>query len=300
MAGLRAEYTSIRGNSPTMNTSFERNYLGWFPSTYIQYEINERQGLNLSYSRKINRPSYWQLNPFRLYIDPFTFTSGNPDLNPQYQNTITLRYNLSGYSANLIYTHTSDLFQRDFVQDDTNRVMSIIPKNEGTSETLSFNVFAPIKISKWYKLNAYAQASYNMIDTRLSGEDFKKNHFEAYTSLQHQFTILPTLKANVHMDCMLPGWFGVYQTEKMWGMNVQVEKSLIDNRLNLVLSCRDIFNTNSLFVGKVNFANMNQRIRENNNSRSVMVTARYNFGSQQIRGARSRSVGIEEEIGRAR
>jgi hypothetical protein len=300
MAGLRAEYTSIEGNSPTMNSTFKRSYLGWFPSAYVQYQINEKQGLNLSYSRKIDRPNFGQLNPFRMYIDPFTFASGNPDLNPQYRNTIALRYNISGYSANLIYTHTSDLFQRDFVQDDENRTLSIIPKNVGKSETVGLNIFAPIEIAKWYKLNAYSQATYNMVDTRLSGEEFKKNYLAAYASLQHSFTILPTLRANVFMDWVKTGWFGVYQTSNTQSMNVQVEKSFLDKRLNVALSCDDIFNTNSRFIAKVDFANMNQSIRENNFNRMVMVTARYNFGSQQIRGARSRSVGIEDEMGRAR
>jgi hypothetical protein len=78
MAGLRVEYTSTQGESPTMDTTFKHNYLDWFPSAYLQYQINEKQALNFSYSRKITRPGYGLLNPFRKYADPFTYSSGNP------------------------------------------------------------------------------------------------------------------------------------------------------------------------------------------------------------------------------
>ena len=80
-------------------------------------------------------------------------------------------------------------------------------------------------------------------------------------------------------------------------MNARIEKTF--NRLSLSLSCNDIFNS-VVAKGTMKFGNINQSVKQETNQFQTMLTVRYSFGSQQIRGARNRSVGIEEEMGRAR
>jgi hypothetical protein len=299
MAGLRAEYTSTKGESPTMDTTFTHNYLDLFPSAFLQYEINEKQALNLSYSRKISRPGYSLLNPFRTYVDPFTYFGGNPDLKPAYLNTIALRYNIGRYSANLSYSVNSDIFQQDFVQDDDNRTMGVIINNIGKSEQFTLSLSVPLQAAKWYNVSLNSQLSYNKSDTRHSGEQFLNNYWSVYEGLYHNFTILPTMRANLQMWWSHSPWFGILHQEDVWSMSAQIEKTLLDNRLSLSLSCNDIFNS-IMGKGTMKFGNIDQTVRQEINQRNVIFTVRYSFGSQQIRSARNRSVGIEEEMGRAR
>ncbi|MDR1380404.1 MAG: outer membrane beta-barrel family protein, partial [Tannerella sp.] len=300
MAGLRAEYASIKGESPTMDTTFSRSYLDWFPSAYLQYQIREKQTLNLSYSRKITRPGYSLLNPFRRYSDPFTFFSGNPDLNPAYRNTAALRYNIGGYSASLSYSALSDIFEQDYVQDDENRTMGLVQRNVGKREQYTLGVNVPFQAAKWYGLNLYSEASYIMADTRSSGEKFRKNYLSASANLNHNFTFSPSFRARMQMRWFKPTYMGIMQFDDVWGMDAQIEKTFLDNRLSLSLSCNDIFSTASDVSGIMKIGNINQTVKQEMNMRRVMLTVRYSFGSQQIRGARNRSVGIEEEMGRAR
>ena len=300
MAGLRAEYTYIKGESPTMDTTFTRGYLGWFPSAYLQYQINEKQGLNLSYSRKINRPGYGILNPFRTYIDPYTFSSGNPNLKPQYPNTITLRYNIGGYSVNTSYSFVNDVFEKVFIQDDENKNIFITQNNIGKRQDFTLSGYAPIKFSKWYTLNIYAEATCYMVDALYNGEPLKKDYLEGYASLQHFFTILPTMRANIQMAWVPPCWSGlIARLDGVWWMDAQIEKTFFDKRLSLTLSYNDIFSSN-IWIGKIKFGNIDQTFKENYHQRRTMLTARYSFGSQKIRGARNRNVGIEEEMGRTK
>jgi hypothetical protein len=299
MAGLRAEYTSIKGESPTMDTTFTRSYLDWFPSAYLQYQINERQALNLSYSRKITRPGYSLLNPFRLYADPFTFSSDNPDLNPAYRNTAALRYNIGGYSASLSYSALSDIFEQDYVQDDVSRTMGLVVLNVGKREQYAFGVNVPVQAAKWYGLNLYSEATYTIADTRHSGYPFQENYLSANTFLSHNLTFSPSFRAFMQMMWIKPTYSGILQLDDMWGMNVSMEKTFFNDRLSLSLSCDDILSTMGSISGKMRFGNINQTVKQDLNQRRIMLTARYSFGSNQIRGARNRSVGIEEEMGRA-
>lgn len=300
MAGLRAEYTSVKGNSPTMDTTFTHSYLDWFPSAYLQYQINEKQMLNLSYSRKISRPGYYMLNPFRFYADPFTYSSGNPDLKPSYSNTAALRYNIGGYSANLSYTSQSGIFEQDYIQDDVNRTMGLVQRNVGKRQLLTLGINIPAQIAKWYGMNLYAEPSYTMTDTRHSGEKFQKNYFSAFANLSHNITFSPSLRAGMQMMWMKPTYFGIVKLDDMWGINAQVEKTFWDNRMSLSLSCNDLFSTMNIVKGKMEIGNIDQRVHQDMRQRQVMLTVRYNFGSQKIRGARDRNVGIEDEMNRAR
>ena len=300
MAGLRAEHTYIKGESPTMDTVFTRGYLGWFPSVYMQYQINDKQGLNFSYSRKINRPGYSYLNPFRTYIDPYTFGSGNPELQPEYRNTVAVRYNIGGYSVSASYSVVNDVFEKEFIQDDANQITQITHHNIGKRQDFTLNGFAPVQITKWYTLSIYATSSWNIVDARYNGKQLKKDYLEAYTSLQHTMTILPTMRANIQMWWVPRSWSGlISRVNSVWSMDTQLEKTFFDRRLSLTLSCNDIFNT-IVWIGKVNYGNINQSFREHYYKRRTMLTVRYSFGSQQIRAARNRNIGIEEEMGRTK
>ena len=81
---------------------------------------------------------------------------------------------------------------------------------------------------------------FKMADTRHSGERFRKDYISADSGLGHSFTILPTLRANIQMTWMKPGYQGLLYLENVMFMNVQIEQQLFDRRLSLSLSCDDI------------------------------------------------------------
>ncbi|HNQ00170.1 MAG TPA: TonB-dependent receptor, partial [Bacteroidia bacterium] len=85
--GIRAEQTISKGDQITTNSVFKRNYLEWFPSAFFTYKFSEKYDVKLSYSRRIDRPAYQQLNPFKYFIDPYNFMQGNPFLQPQLTNS---------------------------------------------------------------------------------------------------------------------------------------------------------------------------------------------------------------------
>jgi hypothetical protein len=220
-------------------------------------------------------------------------------LNPEYRNTVALRYSIGGYSVGATYTAVNNVIQSEFVQNDENHVTRVIQTNIGKRHQWGINGFAPFQFAKWYSLRIYAEATYAMVDTRYSGERFKNDYLSIYVGPQNVFTILSTLRANVQMMWMKPPWQGITQLDNVWNVDAQIEKSFFDNRLILTLLCSDIFNS-VVNTGKLHFGNINQTIKENHHQRQIMLAARYSFGSQKIRGARNRRVGIEEEISRTK
>ncbi|MCP9753355.1 outer membrane beta-barrel family protein [Ferruginibacter sp. HRS2-29] len=103
-AGIRAEHTISKGNSITSEEKFKRSYLGLFPSVFITRSLNEAKGnsLYLNYSRRLQRPGFRELNPYRLQFDNHTIMLGNPYLTPQYTHSIETGVNfLRDYSASV-------------------------------------------------------------------------------------------------------------------------------------------------------------------------------------------------------
>jgi len=121
--GLRAEHTKSTGNSVTTDQVTERNYTDLFPSLLVSQNFDADHSLNFSYSRKINRPNYQNLNPFIFYLDQYTYNQGNPNLKPEYANNFEISYLLKQkYSVSLDYNHTSDVITQILLQNEAKKI----------------------------------------------------------------------------------------------------------------------------------------------------------------------------------
>src|SRR5699024_3762887 len=90
--GLRSEYTTTKGNSISLNQITQKDYLEFFPSAYLSYTKNRSNIFTFSYGRRVNRPSYDNLDPFRIYISQYNYQEGNPFLRPAYNNNFELKH----------------------------------------------------------------------------------------------------------------------------------------------------------------------------------------------------------------
>ncbi|MBD0294405.1 MAG: TonB-dependent receptor, partial [Flavisolibacter sp.] len=152
-AGLRVENTNTEGISNGMKNNgsdyvkyrsgFKRSYTDFFPSAAITFNKNPMKQWNFTYSRRIDRPAYQDLNPFEFKLDEYTFQKGNTELRPQYTNsfgiTHTYKYKLN---ATLNYSHVKDIFT--MLLDTAEKSKSFISKkNLATQDIVSLNVSYP-------------------------------------------------------------------------------------------------------------------------------------------------------------
>ena len=185
--GLRAENTQFTGNQVTMDTIFKKSYLEIFPTTYLAYSYNENNFFYAEYGRRINRPNFDHLNPFRSYSSPYYYFAGNPELRPVFIDNITLGYVYnSQFQLSLYYSKEKDNFgggisvlDKDGYTQMGTRLNYFDGYSMGTSIAYIFN-----KLSWWTSQNSgslYFQHSDSKIYplTPKSSEGYGA-HFQTY------------------------------------------------------------------------------------------------------------------------
>ncbi len=298
-AGLRAEHTHSIGNSITMNQRIERNYLNLFPTLFLSRKLDTNNVLNVSYSRRIQRPDYQNLNPFVFYLDPYTYQQGNPFLRPQYTNSIELTHVYKDkISTSLNVSRTTD-----FINDETPRqipekgITYVTAENLGSLDNIGLTVSLPITIAKWWNVQTNLNGYYQHYQTFYSGSPYEVKFVAMNLYMSHNITLSKTMSAEVS------GWFnsasqyGFYRAQPMGAFNIGVQKKLMDGKANLKLNVNDPFWINQ-FRGRAVVGDIDFRVKSRWESRRIALTFTYRFGNQNVKGARERNSATSAEQNR--
>lgn len=299
--GLRAEHTHSVGNSITMNKVVPRDYLSLFPTLFVNQNINKNNSMRYSYSRRIDRPNYEQLNPFLFFLDPYTYEEGNPFLQPQFTDNVELNYTYkNSYSLGLGYSKTRDMMTQITEQNDSTRVTYAIQRNLQQFENYSMNVSFPVTISKWWIMQNNFSLYYgkfldeNLLGGRLDAGQLAYNFYTAST-----FTLPKNWSAEVNMWYNSPSLGGIFtSTKPQYAINAGIQKSIFNKKGRLKLSGNDLFLT-SFWNGAVKYQNMDFTIKNRWTSRRVSLTFSYNFGNQNVKNARNRKTANDDLKNRA-
>jgi outer membrane receptor protein involved in Fe transport len=163
-AGLRVESSSYEGRLPDKNQVFNVDYaVSLFPSLFLNQKLKKDQELQLNYSRKINRPNFFQLYPYTDYSDSLNITRGNPDLKPEFTNSLELTYqktfkNRDNFIASMYYKNTTDLIARYQLKENNaasgkeQLVNSYINANSGYVTGLE--LISKNKMAKWWDMTS--------------------------------------------------------------------------------------------------------------------------------------------------
>lgn len=297
--GLRTEYTSSKGNSVTTNKVIKRDYLDFFPSMVINQAIDKNNDINISYSRRIDRPSYDALNPFLYYLDQYTYNKGNPFLNPQYTNNYELTYLLKKkYAITLNYSRTNDAIMEVILPNTADKSMYQTNENLAIQDTYAAVFNAPITFTKWWNSNNSINV-YHLIFRAddLNGQALNNKNTSFELKTQHNFKINSSLNAEFGGKYQAPITYGVYNLSKRYNVDAGLSKSLMNNKATLKLSVNDIFNTQNANLTSA-YPGLKYWLTQQNDNRSVRLNFTYRFGNNEIKPARKRSTGIEAESGR--
>lgn len=304
-AGVRAEQTDATGDlraflPELQEPPVELNYLNWFPSAGITWQVAPMHTLALNYGRRINRPDYNVLNPFNNRLSELSYEKGNPFLSPEIVNNIELGYTLKfRYNFKLAYSKTTDQITRLIAPDDCDPRANFITWENLASQTLiSFNISAPVQVTKGW--NAYFNINAAHLDNQADyGEgaivDVQAFTYNLYT--QQTFDLPAGFKGEVSGWFAGPGvWGGVFEYESQWSLNVGLQRRFLNDQLNVRLAANDLF-YQSGWDGTSSFNGLISTGGGRWDSRRVSLSLSYNFGNQKVE-SRRRKTGLEEEAGR--
>ena len=299
-AGLRAEQTNSEGlltradGIIQSDNKVKRSYIDFFPSAALTWSINQKHSLNLTYSRRIDRPTYQDLNPFENKLDELTYEKGNAFLRPQYTDNVELTHTFMGFLNTTVgYSYVKDFTTQ--ATDTTNNATFVQQKNLAQQQILSFNIGSPTPIKKWW--NGYVNFWYNyQMFKGTIGENTVKRNVPSYGAyLQQSFSLGKDYTAEVSGWYNGPSvWGGTWKTKPQGAVDLGLQKQFMQKRASLKLSFTDIFFT-APWKADNEFGGLSIKGGGNWESRTFRASFSWRFGSAQIKSSRDRKTGLESE-----
>ncbi len=300
--GLRVENTDSKGElsaflpelqAPPVDT----NYTNLFPSVGISYQHAPMHSFSANYGRRINRPDYNVLNPFKEQLSILSFTKGNPFLRPEIVNNVEVGYTYQyRYNFKIAYSRTTDQITRLIGPDEEDpRAGFINWDNLATQEVWSANISLPFQFTdKW---TAFFNLSSGYTDNQAEYPNGATVDVQAltYNIYSQQTYALPGgFTGEVSGYFNGPGvWGGVFKYNESWSLNLGLQKKFLNNNLNVKLSAQDLF-YQSGWDGQSEFDGLRSEGSGNWDSRKVILSVSYNFGNNNVK-SRKRKTGIESE-----
>ena len=301
-AGLRAEYTSSTATGDSMNVvqRIPRNYLNFFPSVFINHTINDKNEFSLSYSRRIDRPQYDNLNPFVYHLDPYTYQKGNPYLKPQYTNNYEFNYTYNkSITLTLGYSRTTDVITEVPGTDPATKVAFVTQQNLQVQNAYNANLYAPYTITKWWEGNINATVFYlGFKSNNLEGSDLDRGQTAYQVRATETLTPISGYKFELTGNYQSALTYGLFYVKPQYSVDAGVSHPFANKKANIKLSMSDIFNMRRNDVTS-NYGSNDLDIRQKRESRVTRLTFTYNFGSTKIKSRQHQS-GADDLNGRVK
>ncbi len=292
-AGLRAEYTTSMGYSVTLDSASDREYFNLFPSGSLSFTASESHSLSASYSRRIDRPNYGNLNPFEFFLDRFTFERGNPFLKPQYTNAFALNYGFkSMVFLTLNYNVTNDAITQVLEQDEANQTTYQTTVNLDKTTNYSANIAAPLTLAQWWELNLNLTGFYNNIESPFSeGGQVSKSRWSYMARAQNTFSLPGDVKLEIMGMYQSPQLWGIFDIQEQYQIDAGISKSI--GKLKIQASLDDVFNMRNNRVN-ISQGDIDAVVKNKWESRVFMVNLSYRFGNDKVKQARSRGTASDD------
>lgn len=284
-AGIRGEYTfsdgilhTIKGNKEERN---DKDYLNIFPSLNLNWQIRDGQALTLSYSSRIDRPAYQDLNPFEYLLDELSYWKGNPFLSPQKAHKVSLSYSNKRTALTASYSYIKDYKAQITDTLAANKVI-MTPRNLGKQQMATLSFYQGLDIARWWETNLNLTGYYARNDIAFDRyRTFNLDGFAGIFSIHNNFRLPWQIRMELN---------GSYMTKRLGASNEYIKpsgyvdigfsKSFAEKKWTVNLALSDIFWT-SRWDNYSSFNGFQLWNWGKGESRQIRLNVTYRFGKER-------------------
>ncbi len=294
--GIRMETTQTKSFSSSLSLQNDYDYVKFFPTVYLANTPNENHTFTLSYSKRIERPGFLELNPNIFFLNPFLSVEGNPFLQPSFIDNLEFSHSYKDLNSKLYYSYEDNAYGQIALPDDNTNITNFTNRNYIKAHRFGINENYIYNRIPWWTSNnsfdlSYSIASFFNIENELPNN----KGFNARISTNNDFILTSNknLMLNINYWYDFPGVDGVFDLESMQSLSLSLHWHLLDKNLKISLKGNDIFK-GQIERATATVNNIFQKERYYNDSRSVQLTVAYKFGNKNLKVKKNTS-GSEEE-----
>ena len=279
--GLRTEYSNRNLYSQRGDKNYKLDLLDWFPTIHLSQKFKKDYELQGSYSRRLNRPGGYMLEPFPSIMDPYNIRIGNPNLTPEYtgsyEMTLLKRIKASFISLEAYYRHTTDLMSRiQTLGEDGIMYHTMDNLND------DYSLGSELMINYEFKPGIRLVASGTLYNYWLKGDVLGENVDQQSTNFDGKLNFDLKIAKNTRMQIM-----GIYrgptvsaqgQRDGMFFSNASVKQEFWKNKMSATLQVQDIFGTMK-FSGTSYGPNFENQFKFKRESQIVQLTLSYKINN---------------------
>lgn len=282
--GLRYEFTQTEGFSQTLNQTNTNDYSKLFPTAYVSYTHNENHSFSLNYGKRISRPSFNFLNPFRFVNNPYSYSEGNPFLQPAFTDNIEFEYAFKdNLITNIYYSYTDDNYEQVTIIDANTNIQQVIPLNFIVNKMFGITQTFIFKPAKWWDINASADVYYSDTNSKIPVTLQYLSGWSGEFNISNDMTLnnKKTLFLNTSLWILTNGVDNLDYNSNDLQLNASIKWLLLDKNLILSLNIQDIINPKG--TKYTSFSNgIKNSFRNYYDEQYFRIGLIYNFGKKFI------------------
>ncbi len=298
-AGLRYEQVYANSKVEQTDTTYKNTYYSFYPSLHTQYDLGKNRELQFSYSRRVDRPSPRDMNPYVDYSDSLNIREGNPELKPEYTNSLELgvmkyweKYSLTSTG---FFRNTSGLIE-DITRMNSNGVTYSMPQNIANSKSYGFEFVSSANPYKWLRISSNLSFYQYLVSAVPSENVPASGSFNWSARINAAFNYSKDGSFQLIGNYMAPNSSLQSSNEANYSVDASIRQDFFKGKLSASLRATDIFNTrnhNSTTTGN-NFTSVNKRYME---SRVLYAGIQLKINNYNRKTEKDRTNGDTQEDG---
>jgi len=286
-AGLRGEYTNLKGIVSEPEDINKQDYFVLFPTFYMQYALTENQQFGFSYGKRISRPSYSWLNPAKSYYNRFSYFQGDPRLRATIVHNLNLTWTKNNWNIDLFYRFEKWPNMEIALQDNVNHQLIYHYTNIKKGQGAGIDLGKSFQFTERWGMNLQLEGMYN--ENYFMGTDDVLHKNDVYIgngNISSSYVLSKEAGWNLELGNTFtsPTIQGPFKITGYSSTYVMTNRKFFKNKFEVNLSFMDIFKTEKMTISS-KYADQNNFYKDYRDTRKVNLTLRYHFGNQKVKSS---------------